>query len=150
MRRRFSQKTRLLFLILLATMAHGATAEEFRGKEYRLATCPDRPNCVSTIDAREGHAIAPYRYRKSLPETKVVLKQIVSEWPRTTLVKEEEGYFHFEVRSFLFQFVDDVEFWFDAAEPTIHFRSASRSGYYDFGVNRTRMEELRRKLEDKL
>jgi uncharacterized protein (DUF1499 family) len=46
--------------------------------------------------------------------------------------------------------VDDVEFWFDAAAKTIHFRSASRSGYYDFGVNRKRMEELRRKLEGKL
>ena len=119
-------------------------------KDNPLLPCPDSPNCVSTIDAVESHAITPYRYRKSLDDTKAVLKQIVSEFPRTELVREEGGYLHFEVRSFLFQFVDDVEFWFDKAEKTIHFCSASRSGYYDFGVNRKRMEDLRRMLEGKL
>jgi uncharacterized protein (DUF1499 family) len=150
MTRQFSPKTILVSLILLATMAHGVTAEEFMVKDNRLASCPDSPNCVSTIDAEESHAIAPYRYRKPLPDAKAVLKQTFGDFPRTTLIKEEGGYLHFEVRSFLFQFVDDVEFWFDAAATTIHFRSASRTGYYDFGVNRRRMEELRRKLEDKL
>jgi uncharacterized protein (DUF1499 family) len=46
--------------------------------------------------------------------------------------------------------VDDVEFRFDEATHTIHFRSAARSGHYDFGVNRKRMEDLRGMLEDKL
>ncbi|WP_342348120.1 DUF1499 domain-containing protein [uncultured Nitrospira sp.] len=36
------------------------------------------------------------------------------------------------------------------ATKTIHFCSASRSGYYDFGVNRKRMEALRGMPEDRL
>jgi len=148
--RRFSQGLFLLCLMGLAVIAHGATDEEMTMKGNPLLPCPDSPNCVSTIDAVESHANASYRYRKSLDDTKAVLKQIVSEFPRTVLVREEGGYLHFEVRSFLFQFVDDVEFWFDKAEKTIQFRSASRSGYYDFGVNRNRMEDLRRMLEGKL
>jgi uncharacterized protein (DUF1499 family) len=78
------------------------------------------------------------------------LIQIFSEFPRTELVKEEEDYLHFEVRSFLFGYVDDVEFRFDEATKTIHFRSAARSGYYDFGVNRKRMDGLRGMLNNKL
>jgi uncharacterized protein (DUF1499 family) len=39
--------------------------------------------------------------------------------------------------------VDDVEFVFDEGAKQIHFRSASRLGRKDFGVNRKRMEEIR-------
>ena len=150
MPKRWVQNKILLFLIGLFILPHGGFAEEFLVKAHPLAACPDSPNCVSTMEAREGHAIAPYRYRTSLPEAKAALKQIVSEWSRTTLVKEEGEYLKFEVRSFLWQFVDDVEFWFEEATQTVHFRSASRTGYSDFGVNRRRMEDLRRKLEGKL
>jgi uncharacterized protein (DUF1499 family) len=47
-----------------------------------------------------------------------------------------------EFRSALFRFVDDVEFVLDDSARVIHFRSASRAGYYDFGVNRRRMQEI--------
>ncbi|HEY6084419.1 MAG TPA: DUF1499 domain-containing protein [Nitrospira sp.] len=50
----------------------------------------------------------------------------------------------------LLRFVDDVEFLFDDDTKTIHFRSASRVGYGDFGVNRRRMEEIRSLVEGKL
>ena len=150
MTRRLSQKTILPSLIFLATMAHGATTEEFMVKDNRLAACPDKPNCVCTLGDSEEHAIAPYRYRKTLLEAKAVLKQVFNERSRTRLVQEEEAYLHYEVRSLLFRFVDDVEFQFDDASKTIHFRSASRMGYSDFGVNRRRMEEVRSLLEGKL
>ena len=150
MTRRFSQKTILLSMLLLATIAHGATAGEFRVKDYRLASCPDSPNCVCTLNNSEEHAIAPYRYRKTLDEAKAVLKQVFSERSRTKLVQEEAAYLHYEVKSLLFRFIDDVEILFDDASKTIHFRSASRVGYSDFGVNRRRMEEVRSLLESKL
>jgi len=35
-----------------------------------------------------------------------------------------------------------VEFVLDDSARVIHFRSASRTGYYDFGVNRKRMQEI--------
>jgi uncharacterized protein (DUF1499 family) len=43
----------------------------------------------------------------------------------------------------MLRFVDDVEFVFDDESKTIHFRSASRTGYGDLGVNRRRMEQVR-------
>jgi uncharacterized protein (DUF1499 family) len=107
---------------------------------------------VSTLAPAEDsqHAIAPYPYRKSRAEAKEFLKAIVARLPRTKLVQEEEDYLRYEFTSLLLRFVDDVEFAFDDASKNIHFRSASRTGYSDLGVNRRRMEDLRSLLEGKL
>ena len=117
-----------------------------------LTPCPSSPNCVSTLAPAndERHAIEPYRYRKSRAEAKEVLKATVASLPRTKLVKEEENYLHYEFTSRLLRFVDDVEFMLDDDSNTIHFRSASRVGYGDLGVNRNRMEEIRALVNTKL
>lgn len=115
-----------------------------------LSPCPSSPNCVSTQATDEGHAIAPYRYRKSRAEAKEALKAAIATIPRTKLVEEDDAYLHYEFTSLLLRFVDDVEFLFDDESKTLHFRSASRVGYGDFGVNRRRMEELRSLIEGKL
>lgn len=116
----------------------------------RLHPCPSSPNCVSTLAKDEGHAIAPLRYRKSRAEAKEALKETIRTLPRTKLVEEDETYLHYEFTSLLMRFVDDVEFLFDDETRTIHFRSASRTGYGDLGVNRKRMEEIRSLTESKI
>jgi len=78
------------------------------------------------------------------------LKTAIASLPRTKLIEEEEAYLHYEFTSRLLRFVDDVEFVFDDESKIIHFRSASRIGYGDRGVNRDRMEEIRRLVETKL
>lgn len=116
----------------------------------QLAPCPSSPNCVSTKAQNEGHAIAPFRYQKTRAEAKEALKALIQTLPRTKLVEEDETYLHYEFTSLLLRFVDDVEFLFDDDAKTIHFRSASRTGYGDLGVNRRRMEDLRKRSEGKL
>lgn len=115
-----------------------------------LPPCPSSPNCVSTQAQDQGHAIAPFRYQKSLGVAKEALKAAVSLLPRTALVEEDESYLHYEITSLLLRFVDDVEFVFDEEAKTVHFRSASRTGYSDLGVNRRRMEEIRTLVDGKL
>jgi uncharacterized protein (DUF1499 family) len=109
----------------------------------QLAPCPSSPNCVSTQAQDTRHAIAPLRYRKPRAEAKEALKAAMATLPRTKLVEEDESYLHYEFTSLLLRFVDDVEFLFDDETKTIHFRSASRTGYGDLGVNRQRMEQVR-------
>ncbi len=115
-----------------------------------LAACPSSPNCVSTQATDEGHAIAPFRYRKPRTEAKEALKDVIRALPRAKLVEEDESYLHYEFTSLIMRFVDDVEFLFDDETKTVHFRSASRTGYGDLGVNRKRMEEIRSLVEGKL
>jgi uncharacterized protein (DUF1499 family) len=116
----------------------------------QLSPCPSSPNCVSTQAQDKGHAITPFRYRKSRAEAKETLKEALRSLPRVKLVEEDETYLHYEATSLLLRFVDDVEFLFDDETKTIHFRSASRTGYGDLGVNRTRMEQVRGLVEQKL
>ena len=118
--------------------------------KVRLDPCPSSPNCVSTQAQDTSHAIEPFRYHKSRVEAKEALKEIVRSLPRTKLVEEDESYLHYEFTSLLFRFVDDVEFLFDDETKTIDFRSASRTGYGDLGVNRKRMEEVRELVGTKL
>jgi uncharacterized protein (DUF1499 family) len=107
---------------------------------------------VSTLAPAQDsrHAIGPYRYSKTRSDAKAVLKAILGGLPRTKLVEEEDGYLHYEFTSLLLKFVDDVEFLFDEASKTIHFRSASRLGFGDFGVNRRRMEDIRSQIREQL
>ena len=115
-----------------------------------LPPCPSSPNCVSTQATDAGHAIVPLRYKKSRAEAKESLKAAIATMPRTKLVAEDESYLHYEFTSLMLRFVDDVEFLFDDETKTVHFRSASRTGYGDFGVNRKRMEEVRSLVDGKL
>lgn len=115
----------------------------------QLAPCPSSPNCVSTTTQSADHAIAPFRYQKTRAEAKEALKAVIRSLPRTKLVEEDETYLHYEFTSLLLRFVDDVEFLLDDETKTIHFRSASRTGYGDLGVNRRRMEDIRRLSEGK-
>jgi uncharacterized protein (DUF1499 family) len=116
----------------------------------RLAPCPsDADNCVnSTTDASDRkHAIAPLTYTGTAADAKARLLAVVAAMPRARVVTDEETYLHAEFTSLIFRFVDDVEFVIDDAAKTIHFRSASRVGRGDMGVNRKRMEEIRAKFQ---
>jgi uncharacterized protein (DUF1499 family) len=81
----------------------------------------------------------PLHFKENLNQSLLLIKQIVSQMPRTQLIAERPNYLHFTFKSSLFGFIDDVEFYFDESKKMIHFRSASRTGYSDLGVNRKRM-----------
>ena len=132
-----------LFLIVMSSVACAGHAQESRSKTPAdLAPCPDSPNCVSTKSKDAGHSMPPLPYLKSGEESMNRLVAIVREMKRATIVSATPSYLHVEFRSALFRFVDDVEFVLDDSARVIHFRSASRTGYYDFGVNRRRMQEI--------
>jgi uncharacterized protein (DUF1499 family) len=86
----------------------------------------------------------PLPWIGTVAETMQRLKKVLASLPRTRIVEERADYVRAEVTSRLLRFVDDVEFFLDSSSQLIHFRSASRMGYADFGVNRTRMEIIRR------
>jgi uncharacterized protein (DUF1499 family) len=88
----------------------------------------------------------PIQCQGSLEDARQRLLGIVRALPRVSVVENRGNYMKLEFRSAFFSFVDDVEFEFDDAVKLVHFRSASRLGYYDFGVNRGRMEAIIREL----
>jgi len=110
-------------------------------KNGYLAPCKRTPNCVSSqADASDReHYIAPLK--ASMEE----VRKAVESLPRTHIVLARSNYLYAEFRSSLLGYVDDVEFFFDGA--AVQVRSASRLGRRDFGVNRARIEQLRKMLK---
>jgi uncharacterized protein (DUF1499 family) len=111
--------------------------------ENRLPPCPSTPNCVSTQAERAWQRMEPIPYQGSLSAARERMLRVLRALSRTTLVEEGPAVLRAECRTLIFRFVDDVEIRFDDAAKLIHFRSASRLGRSDFGVNRRRMEEVR-------
>jgi uncharacterized protein (DUF1499 family) len=109
-----------------------------------LADCPDTPNCVCSQAMQASHRVAPIEFSEAPDEAWKRMKALVSAMPNTKIVTDKDKYLHAECTSRLFRFVDDLELLLDAERHVIHCRSASRAGRSDFGVNRRRIEELRR------
>lgn len=116
------------------------------GEDGKLPPCPASPNCVGSDATDAAHRVEPYRLRVSPAEGWRTLFEVVAALPRTTVVTNTDDYLHVESRSALFGFVDDVEFQLRPADNTIAVRSASRLGYWDLGVNRRRVEQIRERL----
>jgi uncharacterized protein (DUF1499 family) len=108
----------------------------------RLAPCPHTPNCVSTEAPAGPQRMRPIPYPGTPAQAREKLLEVLRRHPRTRIVRQEPDYLKAECRSRIFHFVDDVEFVFDDEARQIHFRSASRLGRGDFGVNRKRMKEI--------
>ncbi len=108
-----------------------------------LAPCPDTPNCVASHAEDPEHAIEPIRYEGGAEAAWTAVRRAVESLPRTTIVREEDGYLHAECRSMILRFVDDLELQLQPDAGIIAVRSASRLGRSDFGVNRKRVERLR-------
>jgi uncharacterized protein (DUF1499 family) len=111
-----------------------------------LAPCPEKPNCVSSLATDTRHFIEPLQFTGEPVDAWARLKAILQRQTRTRIVAEQDGYLHAEFRSAVFRFVDDVEFVMQEELMVIHVRSASRTGYSDFGVNRRRVERLRERF----
>lgn len=115
-------------------------------KGGRLKAVPGSPNAVSSQASGGYHAIAPLTYASTHERAMPALVNIVTDTPRTRIVTQTPDYLYAEYTSALMGFVDDVEFWFEPNTKQIQVRSASRLGYSDFGVNRARIEDVRRRL----
>ena len=91
--------------------------------------------------------VEPLLFEGGEKEAWAQLQSVVTAMPRIRVVKATEKYLHAECRSRFFRFVDDLEFKLDAIHKRIEVRSASRTGYFDFGVNRRRVDLIRRSFE---
>ena len=112
----------------------------------KLSDCPDSPNCVSSFSSEGRHAMEPFGYTGDEHKAKEKIAGIISKIKRAKIVVNEQDYLHAEIASAVFGFVDDVEFYFDDENKLIHFRSAARLGKYDFGVNRKRIDMIRKQF----
>ena len=135
------EKTALLFLsfLTLTACSQGITDMEDRTS----SPCGDKPNCVSTQDDRDQHALAAFELSDS-PNLDAI-EQVALTLPGSKTANRTENYLRIECTSRIMRFVDDLELKVTGDKLIV--RSESRTGYSDFGVNRKRAEQLRTSLK---
>lgn len=137
----------LLAVLLMVSSCSAGRPPARPVQDAGLANCPNRPNCVSSLAGDEKHHVAPLTYSGSQSEAAARLVSVLEQMKGSRIVSQTDATIHAEFTSTFFRFVDDVDFRFDAANHRIDLRSASRVGYSDFGVNRRRVAEIRRRFE---
>ena len=137
----------ILPLLLGACASGGLTAHSIGLDDGALTECPPPPRCQSSQMETPRHGIAPLRLSaEAQADPAGALARAIDTlagMPRTRLVTRSATYAHAEVDSPWGWYIDDVELLLDAAVGVIHVRSSGRIGYYDFQVNRDRIEALR-------
>lgn len=146
-------------LLLLAAgqfgLLRGAPPSERGLRDGKLKPPSRTTNSVSSQAALwpastyavEYAKIEPIRFSGDAVLAMNRLRDVLRTWPGTTVVEDRPDYIAVEFETRWLRFVDDAEFLLDPAERVIDVRSRSRLGSNDFGVNRKRIEALRRKLD---
>ena len=137
----------LLVLTLTGCWLAACTSQPPATAMPAMQACPSSPNCVSS-QAQGDAFIEAFTLimpaQQAWPEIIITLQSM----PRTKIILETPDYIHATATSLVFRFVDDLELQLVSDGKTIDVRSASRVGYSDMGVNRRRLEELRKRLQE--
>ena len=142
----------VLIIILLLTTAFivnlfikGYQSKNMKNKNTfdgkALGVCPDKPNCVSSFSPKDSK-----NYISPLEVSKLDFNLSQMDTRDFTVIKSEDNYLYMTHKSALFGFIDDIEILYSKEDKLIHFRSASRVGYSDLGVNRKRIEKIKDQL----
>jgi uncharacterized protein (DUF1499 family) len=140
---------KLALILFVISGCSGKRPDEIGIGPSGLRGCPKRPNCVSSEAKDEQHAIESFRLKGDPNVSWPLIQDEIASIPGWVIVTATDNYIHVECKSRIFRFVDDLELYFNSSNGIISIRSASRTGYSDFGANRRRVEFLRSKLRIK-
>ena len=105
---------------------------------------------MTSQDPDDSHAISPFEYTGTPADARRALLAVLDSMPRTKIVSRTTAYIRAQFTTPILKFIDIGEFVIREQEPIIDVRSASQKGFYDFGVNRKRLEDLRQRFNEQL
>ena len=115
----------------------------------QLSPCPSFPfTCVCSVGGATClHRVEPFTVSGDPCAAFARLKDLVSKTVRTVILTSTDTYLHAACRTRT-GYIDDLECRLCPTGLVIHVRSASRAfGIWDSGVNRRRVERLRRQFQ---
>jgi len=128
----------LTIVLLSLTLTPNGMSKELT----RLKSCPKSPNCVCTQDEIKKKQMQPLTFTSHADQAEEKLKNLINKLGQATLISSEGNYYHYTFITKIGKFTDDVEFLIVPETKLIHFRSASRTGYGDFGKNKRRIKKI--------
>ncbi|MES1924354.1 hypothetical protein T31B1_03485 [Salinisphaera sp. T31B1] len=112
--------------------------------------CANAPHCVSSqADKASARYVEPYAFAGTADGARRALLTAIDKHNNATVERADRRFVHATFRSTL-GFVDDATFLIQPHDHIIDVKSSSRVGYYDFGVNRRRVETLRDQFKQAL
>jgi uncharacterized protein (DUF1499 family) len=139
----------ILYVSMLFVCSSNTFAEESKtmkdgSNASQLQSCPHSPNCVSSTDADLSHRIQALNYGNSAPDIAMqALRKILLSMTTQVEIADDGKRIHAEFKSAVFGFIDDFDALLNVENARIEIRSASRTGHYDLGVNKRRVENIR-------
>jgi uncharacterized protein (DUF1499 family) len=133
----------IIALVLgLGAVKNNKTPNNIGVNNGKFAELSKKPNNVSSQTDVEEKYVEPLKFIDNLDESKAKILDILSESYNANIITNEENYIYAVVSTKLMRYKDDLEFYFDEQNKIVHFRSSSRIGYSDMGLNRKRYEEI--------
>ena len=138
-------------LVLVLLQSGCATATPTATPTPTAAASPGQPelacqlpsNCVSS---QGSGGLAPLAFSGTPAQAMVLLQATLKTFPEASIVRTEPLALEV-IFTTLVGFRDQVDFIIDPQALRIDFRSRSLFGLYDFGKNRSRMNEFRTRFE---
>lgn len=117
------------------------------GKLKPLST---RPNCVSTQTDISEKKVPVLAMKDDIEATMTAIKRAINhyQYGKVSIKAETGDYLYAVFETPTMKWRDDVEFWIDEQNRVVHFRSSSRAGHSDRGLNRQRYEQLAESYTD--
>lgn len=103
---------------------------------------PTKPNCVSTQTSQEDKRVEPLPFKESLEASKDAIKKAFEAYGSIEIKEENANYIYAVATTGTMKYRDDIEIYFDEEKKEVHYRSASRAGYSDMGLNRNRYDAI--------
>ncbi|MCP5334156.1 MAG: DUF1499 domain-containing protein [Oceanospirillaceae bacterium] len=143
---------RCIFVCMLMLALSACTASwnvPKTGRDFTLSGCPPLLNCVSSQSVVPLYSTDPFVLQ--VPYSAEVWENIKLQalsLSGAELGEERDGYLYVKCYSRVFKFLDHLELLLEADDQTIEVRSAAMLGILDFGVNRYRVYELHKQLQE--
>jgi len=112
-------------------------AFDFLSDNYNLGACSNPNNCVF-----ESWKVT------NADESFKELIDIMKNTPRIKIINIKEDYLHALATSRVMKFIDDIEIKKSEKGNILEVKSKSRTGFYDLGVNKRRINTLHFRLID--
>jgi len=107
-----------------------------------FAPMPKSPNAVSSQSDDPDYHVEPFPFKENLEHTKAVIINAIESYGNAEIITNESNYIHAIFTTSKMRFHDDVEIYFNESAGIVEYRSASRVGYSDMGLNKERYNKL--------
>jgi len=133
----------LLIMVISALVIDNAIIPGHIGLvDGKFSEMPNKDNAVSSQTKNKSKFVDPLPVLENIENSKAILMKIIETYGNGKVVVNNHNYIHVVFTTDKMKYHDDVEFYFDESENVIHYRSESRIGSSDLGLNRKRYEEI--------